>query len=45
MGTDYDDDQEGIRFDDPTLCITVEDSELENNQFLVHYLRGAHIRP
>lgn len=39
MGTDYDDDQEGIRFDDPTLCITVEDSALENNQFLVHYLR------
>jgi hypothetical protein len=33
MGTDYDDDQAGIRFDDPTLCITVED-----NQFLVHYL-------
>jgi hypothetical protein len=39
MGTDYDDDQEGIRFDDPTLCIRVEDSQLQNNQFLVHYLR------
>jgi hypothetical protein len=34
MGTDYDDDQPGIRFDDPALCITVED-----NQLLVHYLR------
>lgn len=26
MGTDYDDDQEGIRFDDPTPGITVEDN-------------------